>query len=90
MTRALAEGTTVVVGRDPGASIVLADGRVSGRHAELVVRGGRVMVRDLGSTLGTFVNGQRVEGAVEIAVGAEVRFGPVAFRLEAVAPAARG
>jgi pSer/pThr/pTyr-binding forkhead associated (FHA) protein len=90
MIRALAEGTTVLVGRDPDAGLVLGDPRVSGRHAELTVRQGRVVVRDLGSTAGTFVNGQRVEGTVEIAAGAEVRFGPTAFRLEAVPAAARG
>lgn len=90
MSRALAEGTTVLVGRDPEAAIILADPRVSGRHAELSVRQGRVVVRDLGSTAGTFVNGQRIEGTVEIAAGAEVRFGPTAFRLEAVPVLASG
>lgn len=59
----LAEGTTVV-GRDPAAGVRLVDSRVSRRHAEIVTMGGESMVVDLGSTNGTFVNGEPVDRAV--------------------------
>jgi len=47
---------------------VLADITVSRRHAELVLRDGRWILRDLGSSNGTWVNGRQV-------VEAEVRSG---------------
>jgi DNA-binding SARP family transcriptional activator len=49
-----------LVGRDPSALVRLVDSRVSRRHAEIEVDGGRFVLRDLGSTNGTAVNGERV------------------------------
>lgn len=52
---------STVIGRDEAsADLVLNDTNVSRRHAELVCENGRWSVRDLGSTNGTRVNGQRV------------------------------
>src|SRR6202008_3546905 len=48
---------------------------VSGLHAELREEGGRLLVRDLGSTNGTFKNGARVEGEVELSPSDLVRLG---------------
>jgi DNA-binding NtrC family response regulator len=66
-----AEGATftidvdpVVVGRDPGATIVLADPEVSALHCELRAVSEGVRVLDLGSTNGTFVGPVRVREAV--------------------------
>ena len=56
-------GTRLVIGRLTGCDICLADANVSRRHAELVLTGGIWSVRDLGSTNGTFVNGQPVAEA---------------------------
>lgn len=50
-----------VVGRSPSAELRLDDDGISREHAELVVIGGRVRVRDLGSTNGTTCNGERVD-----------------------------
>lgn len=60
----LADGETVV-GRDSRAGLVLEDARISRRHAVLTRAGGRVVVADLGSRNGTFLNGRRVEGAAQ-------------------------
>ncbi len=49
-----------LLGRDAGCDVVLALRSVSRRHAELTVRGGVCVVRDLGSVNGTWVNGDRV------------------------------
>lgn len=57
-----------VVGRGPDAQIRLGDTGVSREHAELIVSAGRVSVRDLGSTNGTFLNGVRAD-ARELADG---------------------
>jgi two-component system, cell cycle response regulator len=48
-----------VVGRGPSAHLRLVADGVSREHAELVVDGARLTVRDVGSTNGTFVNGAR-------------------------------
>lgn len=64
----------VVVGSDESANLVLRDRRVSRRHAEFSVRGGRVMVRDTGSRNGTYVGHARVVEA-ELPLGSVVQLG---------------
>ena len=70
-----------VIGRDADCDFTVASDSASRRHAQLEVREGRLVVTDLGSTNGTFVNGQRVEERV-LGVGDEVRFDLVSFRVE--------
>ncbi len=48
------------IGRKPGNDIVLADEKTSGVHCEIVREGDRHVLRDLGSTNGTFLDGKRV------------------------------
>ena len=43
---------------------MLDDDQVSGRHIRIGYEGGEFRVRDLGSTNGTFVNGERIGGSV--------------------------
>ncbi|WP_424211237.1 FHA domain-containing protein [Streptomyces sp. BI20] len=71
------------IGRDPGNGLRLTHETVSRNHAELVPHDGLWLLRDLGSTNGTTVNGTRVTGAVVVRAGDEVWFGRVAFRLSA-------
>jgi DNA-binding NtrC family response regulator len=54
----------VVVGREPGAGIVLRDPEVSAMHCELRAVSDGVLVKDLGSTNGTFLGGVRVREAI--------------------------
>jgi pSer/pThr/pTyr-binding forkhead associated (FHA) protein len=54
----------VVVGRDRRCDVRIDSCRVSRRHCCLVSGGGAVLVRDLGSTNGTRINGRRVEAGV--------------------------
>ena len=49
------------VGRKPGMSLCLPVPHVSKLHAEIFERGGILWVRDMGSTNGTYVNGNRVD-----------------------------
>jgi ABC-2 type transport system ATP-binding protein len=65
----------MVVGRDPTGDVVIADPEVSSRHAQLTSGNGTVSVEDIGSSNGTFVNGQRVTGRRELAPGDRVTFG---------------
>jgi ABC transport system ATP-binding/permease protein len=78
----VAAGRSLSIGREQGNDIVLDDALVSRHHAVLDPHGphGTAVLRDLGSFNGTFVNGHRVEGAVQLAVGAEVIFGNQTFR----------
>ncbi|MFF7199594.1 MULTISPECIES: DUF1707 and FHA domain-containing protein [unclassified Streptomyces] len=71
------------IGRDPGNGLRLSHDSVSRLHAELGLQGSRWILRDLGSTNGTTVNGQRVTGAVVVREGDMVGFGRMSFRLTA-------
>lgn len=53
----------VVVGRASDLDMVLVEDMVSRRHATISVNGDQVLIQDLGSTNGTFVNGERVKRA---------------------------
>lgn len=64
----------IVVGRSQDCDLVLRDPSVSGRHARLSWRGDAILLEDLGSANGTWVDGQRVR-QLEIRVGAEVTLG---------------
>ena len=55
---------SLAVGRDPRCDISAADPQLSRRHAEFVVSGATVVVRDLGSRNGILVNGRRLTEAV--------------------------
>jgi hypothetical protein len=79
----LGEGENLV-GRDPGLPISLeTETSVSRRHAALIRTGTTVVVRDLGSTNGTYVNGQKVDGEKPLSTGDSVQFGQVRFRFVA-------
>ena len=71
-----------VIGRLPECEIVLNDPNVSRRHAEIFRQGDEVVLRDLGSTNGTKVNGSQITAAV-LADGDEVIIGATRMRFEA-------
>jgi hypothetical protein len=57
------EGELTLVGRSPDADITLNDVTVSRHHVEFVRGGDQVVVRDLGSLNGTYLNGERISTA---------------------------
>lgn len=69
------------VGRKPGLSLMLPGNTVSGLHAEFFQEGSALCLRDLGSTNGTFVNGDRLSGATELHDNDLVQFADLPFRL---------
>lgn len=77
------------IGRKPGNDLVLHDEKTSGVHAEVVSEGGRYVLRDLGSTNGTFLDGKRITEIV-LSVGDVVTVGRlrVKFRGDGEAGAA--
>ncbi|HLK16489.1 MAG TPA: FHA domain-containing protein [Fimbriimonadaceae bacterium] len=77
------EGTTLI-GREATLGVALPDpSTLSRRHAELVRQGDSLLVRDLGSTNGTFVNGRKIDADTPLNIGDAVQFGAVRFRVEA-------
>ena len=55
------EKKSIVIGREAGCDIVLEDRTVSRRHAEIEVGEDAVVLKDLGSSNGTYVNRERIE-----------------------------
>src|SRR3954470_17751848 len=76
----------VVIGRE-GCDVVLADPEVSRRHAALRSTAEGPAVEDLGSTNGTFVNGERITGVRVLADGDVVAFGSTEWVMRAAAAA---
>jgi len=71
-----------VIGRDDRADIVIPDGTVSGRHAEIQVLDDSCMIRDLGSSNGTFVNGEKIRAAKEIRPSDSIQVGAIPIGIE--------
>jgi pSer/pThr/pTyr-binding forkhead associated (FHA) protein len=89
-----AAGTTIDLGPDP---LVIGrseadpgrlgdDPELSRRHAQISTRDGQILVEDLGSTNGTFVNGERIAAPTPVRPGDHVEVG--ATKLEVLAPEA--
>ena len=79
------ERTTV--GRVEENTFQIADPSVSSRHAEIFLQGTELLIRDLNSTNGTFINGEKISEAV-LKSGQVLRFGQVELKLDAGQPAA--
>ena len=69
------------VGRLPDNAFEIPEGSVSSHHAEILLKGSDILIRDLDSTNGTFINGEKIAEAV-LKPGQILRFGTVELRLE--------
>jgi predicted component of type VI protein secretion system len=70
----IARTRPAILGRSRACDLVLADDSVSRRHAMVVCEGDRIILTDLGSTNGTFVNGRQITQA-EVQPGDHLRLG---------------
>jgi pSer/pThr/pTyr-binding forkhead associated (FHA) protein len=75
----------VVLGRDHSADVVLEDGQISRRHARDTPSAAGIVVEDLESTNGTFVNHDEVHSPVELAPGDELLVGVTVMQLRSPA-----
>jgi len=75
------DGSRLTVGRSSKSDCVLPEDCVSRRHAELRRDGERWLLRDLGSSNGTRVNGLRVIDEIEVRPGDRLSLGGAAYRL---------
>jgi FHA domain len=79
--RRLELGVEMSIGRQD-CDLVLEDPEVSRRHAVLRRSGDSVVVEDLDSTNGTFVNGERIRGSIKVDAGDQVRVGRTTLEIE--------
>ncbi len=70
-----------VLGRAGDCGIVLDEKFVSTHHARVRRDGDRMLVEDLGSTNGTWVDDRRIDGAVPVGLGQRVRIGSIPFEI---------
>jgi pSer/pThr/pTyr-binding forkhead associated (FHA) protein len=81
------EKTTV--GRVEDNAFQIAEPSVSSHHAEIILKGNDVVIKDLNSTNGTFINGEKISEAT-LKPGQTLRFGSVELKLDGPGAAAAG
>ena len=69
------------VGRVEENTFQIADASVSSRHAEILLQGSELLIRDLNSTNGTFINGEKISESV-LKLGQTLRFGQVELKID--------
>jgi ABC-type multidrug transport system ATPase subunit/ABC-type multidrug transport system permease subunit len=74
-------GDSMLIGRDPDCEQPIDNPGISWHHARLARTPEGIFVEDLGSLNGTFVDGIRISGRVQIKPGQEVALGSVRFQL---------
>ena len=72
----------ITIGRATENDIVIPKGNVSKRHARVVFKDGRLVVVDLNSTNGTFINGQKVTKPTVLRPDDELAIGDCVFRTD--------
>ncbi len=80
--REIAIDREMLLGRAEPADILIVDPRVSGRHALLRPGDHAPMIEDVGSSNGTFVNGQQITGPHTLTSGDEIQVGDTKLRVE--------
>lgn len=79
------EKSEVSIGRDAGSEVFVNDVEVSREHARMTEQAGNYILEDLGSTNGTFINGQRLVGQRVLQPGDTITLGErVSFSFEAI------
>lgn len=74
---------TIIVGRSLENDLALVSPEISRQHARFILDGEQLFIEDLGSTVGTQVNGEPANGRQALSSGDEVRFHDVVFRISA-------
>ncbi len=73
----------VVIGRSSDLDMVLVEDMVSRKHAKITCQDGKVLIEDLGSTNGTFVNGEKILRAARLKEGDRILIGTSILKLVA-------
>ncbi|HSQ56297.1 MAG TPA: FHA domain-containing protein [Gemmata sp.] len=76
-------GPQFLIGRDPQCQLRPASQAISKRHCGVLIRDGKVYIKDFGSTNGTTVNDELIKNAeIQVESGASVKLGPLDFRID--------
>lgn len=77
--------TIILVGRNPDCDLILTSSKkISRKHCCIAQVDNRLVVRDLGSMNGVWINGERIHGFNDLKIGDEISFGDLPYRLERV------
>ena len=79
-------GSQLLIGRDPECNLRPASPAVSKKHCLITVRNGSVFAKDLGSTNGTTLNDQKLDGEKLVEDGDRLKVGPLDFFVQIVRP----
>ncbi len=74
----------IVIGRSSDLDMVLVEDMVSRRHAKITTTDGAILIQDVGSTNGTFVNGEKIEGVARLSEGDRILVGTSIIKVVAV------
>lgn len=74
-------GPHFLIGRDPECQLRPASPSISKKHCALIIKEGRLFIKDFGSTNGTFVDETKVEGHKELKSGMILKVGPLEFEI---------
>ena len=77
---ALGDSEEIIIGRDASCDIRIQARSISREHCTIERQGDGLVLRDLDSTGGTHVNGQRLD-QIRLTDGLEVRIGPAVLKL---------
>ena len=85
----LGDGITTA-GRHDECQLRIKSSEVSRKHCQFFEKNGMLMVKDLGSSNGTFLNGKKIEGQRVLEAGDELTLGPVKLKVEALGKLSSG
>lgn len=80
----MVNGLTFVMGRDPACQVLIQDEMASRKHMQITISGQDMVLTDLNSANGTFLNGVRVQGARPLTARDDVRVGRHTFKFKPV------
>ena len=71
----------ITIGRKDGNTIKLTDQYVSGNHAKIVVKNNEILIEDLNSTNGVFINDEKVDKYAKLRANDKIRIGSATFKV---------
>jgi hypothetical protein len=74
----------IVIGRSSDLDMVLVEDMVSRKHAKITTTDNGILIQDVGSTNGTFVNGEKIEGVARLSEGDRILVGTSIIKVVAV------